>query len=579
MYKLFLTIRYVFKPLSLVTIVALAFSHIIYPAAPSVMNGFQEDFHARIRGTMSDMSLRSDRPLDVPYLETIEKSLESVPGVKAVAPFIEHPALDRHVNKIDYCLIHGIEPRREEKVSEFRQFILPLRDWVLAREDWDIATPQKKKIIEGYARIYPGSVEQSKLELAQAQQALAAAKARSAGAEEIKSGEAAVEQAQRALDFAEHQVDKIYDWLENGYPDPNDPKKRIPAVLAGLFFMKIYDLDIESVVKLTTAAGEGTEVQQDKQFVIVGAFRAGSHDTDRRTLYMSLKTAQSFIGTQRISGYAIKLDDFNEARVVRRKALEAVEALRGKTGHLAQPLAAGGTEVDLGSFAPECDPKKTGATAIEFRSTGGELLEALPIQAVAGNVAVLSSAATMDHTVAETVRVRLDYNPRHLWVKTWEEQNENLLKAVGMERLLIKLITGMIVVAASASIFLVLFMSVQNKVRELGILRAVGGSNLGALQIFLGQGMLLGIIGMLLGSALGLLGAHYINELANFIHMLTGWHPFPPEVYYLEKIPSKIYWSELATNAVITLILGFGAATLPAIIAAFRPPIRAIRHD
>src|SRR5581483_6463622 len=192
-------------------------------------------------------------------------------GVKAVAPFIEHPALDRHVNKIDYCLIHGIDPRREEKVSELRQFILPLRDWILARDDRDIATPQKKKIIEGYARVYPGSVEQSKLELAQAEQALAAAKARSAGAEEIKSGEAAVEQARHALDFAEHQIDKVYDWLENGYPDPNDPKKRIPAVLAGLFFMKIYDLDIESVIKLTTAAGEGTEVQQDKQFVIVGA--------------------------------------------------------------------------------------------------------------------------------------------------------------------------------------------------------------------------------------------------------------------------------------------------------------------
>ena len=59
-------------------------------------------------------------------------------------------------------------------------------------------------------------------------------------------------------------------------------------------------------------------------------------------------------------------------------------------------------------------------------------------------------------------------------------------------------------------------------------------------------------------SALGLLGAHYINELANFIHRLTGWHPFPPEVYYLERIPSKVYWSELGVNALLTLALGLG---------------------
>ena len=55
------------------------------------------------------------------------------------------------------------------------------------------------------------------------------------------------------------------------------------------------------------------------------------------------------------------------------------------------------------------------------------------------------------------------------YIKTWEERNQNLLRAVQMEKLIIRLIVMMIVVASSASIFLVLFMAVHTKVRELGI--------------------------------------------------------------------------------------------------------------
>lgn len=502
MYKLFLTVRYLLKPLSLVTIVALALSVVIFTAAPSVMNGFQEDFHARVRGTMSDMSMRSDRPLDVPLSPHIQSALEAVPGVKAVAPFIEHPALDRHFNKIDYCMIRGVIPEQEEKVSELRSFILSDRDWFLDEMDYDVLKGQEKRDVEVMAKGYTPSAKQAKVELEEAQAALDVAE-RTGDAGSVKLREDDLERAKKHLDEANAHIARIYRLLKEGAEDPMEPGKKMPTLLAGTFFMRAYDLKPGAIVKLTTAAGEGSDVQQDKKFVIVGAFRAGSHDTDRRTLYMDLTTAQQFIGTQKVSGYAIKLADYDNARTVRPACFAAIESL-AKTE-------------DLGM--------------------------------------------------------------RYISIKTWEQQNENLLRAVGMERLLIKLITGMIVLAASASIFLVLFMNVQNKVRELGILRAVGGTQLGALAIFLGQGMLLGFLGMLLGSALGLLGAHYINEIANFIHALTGWHPFPPEVYYLERIPSKIYWSELAVNAGMTIIFGFAFATVPALIAAYRPPIRAIRHD
>src|SRR5262249_21804464 len=138
--------------------------------------------------------------------------------------------------------------------------------------------------------------------------------------------------------------------------------------------------------------------------------------------------------------------------------------------------------------------------------------------------------------------------PNGFYVRTWEERDENLLKAVGMEKFLIKFITSIIVVAASASIFLVVYMTANSKIRELGILRAMGGSRMGTFQIFITQGSFLAITGLILGSIGGLFIALYINELADFIHKLTGWHPFPPEVYYLERIPALVEWRELFIN-------------------------------
>jgi lipoprotein-releasing system permease protein len=493
-YKLFLTVRYLLKPLSLVTIGALALSVVIFTAAPSVMNGFQEDFHARVRGTMSDMTLKSDRLLDVPLSPKIESALASVKGVQAVAPFIEHPALVRQLAKADYVMMRGIVPEQEEKVGEFRSFILSDRDWFLEREGFDVASPKlRQDLLVMAAELAPvASVAETELEEAR--------RSRDAGA---------IARAAKRFEDAKGHVARTYRLLEEGVEDPMEPGKKIPAVLAGIFFMTVYGLRVGSTVKLTTVAGEGGEIQQDKPFVIVGAFRAGSHDTDRRTLYMDLKTAQRFIGTDRVSGYAIKLEDYNQALPTRRACAHA------------------------------------GLKAVERVATENDL----PIRS------------------------------EHVMVSTWEEQNENLLRAVGMERLLIRLITGMIVFAASATIFLVLVMTIQFKVRELGILRAVGGTWKGTLAIFLGQGFLLAFLGMLLGSGLGLVFAHYINEIADVVHRLTGWHPFPPEVYYLERIPSKIYWSELGVNAIVTLGLGFVFSAFPALVAALRPPIRAIRND
>jgi len=117
-YELFLTWRYLTRrPLSLVAVICLGISVAVLVVAPSIMNGFQTEFHKRIRGTLSDLTFASARPFGLPEDAELEAALGELPHVEAVAPYLENPALDKHLRKIDYCFLRGVEPRKEARAS------------------------------------------------------------------------------------------------------------------------------------------------------------------------------------------------------------------------------------------------------------------------------------------------------------------------------------------------------------------------------------------------------------------------------------------------------------------------------
>jgi lipoprotein-releasing system permease protein len=456
MYKLFLTLRYLTRrPLSLVAVLALSGSVWVLVIAPSVMNGFQTEFHKRVRGTLSDVSLYGGRPFDLDEDPAVQKALEALPGVTAVAPYIENPALDRHLRKLDYCMLRGIDPEREAKVSSFAEYLMSDRDVYLASNDYDRRSPSEKAELEKLADMYEGGTKPD--------------------------------------------IQGIYKRLLEG--DPHDPG--VPTCIVGIYYLINWRLQIGDTIKLTTARETG-EVNQDKVFKVVGAFRTGFSENDRRQVVMSIASLQQFIGVPgRISGYSLRVNDYLKATDTRQAIQAALE--RG----------------DLGR----------------------------------------------------------DMASKPLMAQTWDERNRTLLQAVAMEKLLIRIITFLVVVAASASIFLVLFMAVHTKVRELGILRAVGGTRAGVLSLFVGQGLAIALIGMAVGLGLGILSSLYINEAADLIYRYTGWHPFPPDVYYLDRIPTRIDAMENVVNFAVTLTLGSIAALVPGVLAALRPPLKSIRYE
>jgi lipoprotein-releasing system permease protein len=182
---------------------------------------------------------------------------------------------------------------------------------------------------------------------------------------------------------------------------------------------------------------------------------------------------------------------------------------------------------------------------------------------------------------AEEVVKRLKWQcaGKGLTVETWEEKQGPLLAAISIERGILNVILFLIVAVAGFGILAIFSMIVAEKTRDIGVLKALGASNRGVMSIFLGYGLLLGLIGAGLGTALGATITIYINEIEKGLAAVTGHELFDRSVYYFDKIPTDMQpMSVLLINAgAVAIAVVF--SILPALRAAWLHPVRALRYE
>ncbi len=164
-------------------------------------------------------------------------------------------------------------------------------------------------------------------------------------------------------------------------------------------------------------------------------------------------------------------------------------------------------------------------------------------------------------------------------VKTWKEQRSGLLQAVKAERGLTTILLFLVIVVAGFMLLAVLSLMVLEKRRDIGIIRSLGGTVKGVAGIFLTEGLIIGTIGSLMGFVLGYLVVMNLNPIAGFIEWLTGWHPFPQDVYILDKIPAVWNTETALLIGVTTVCMSFVFSIVPAVRAARMEPVEAIRYE
>jgi len=167
----------------------------------------------------------------------------------------------------------------------------------------------------------------------------------------------------------------------------------------------------------------------------------------------------------------------------------------------------------------------------------------------------------------------------NLKVSTWEEKQGPLLAAIRIEKGILNVLLFMIVAVAGFGILAIFSMIVAEKTRDIGILKSLGASNLGVLQIFLGYGLLLGVVGAGLGSLMGIWITVEINTVEKFIARITGMSVFDPSVYYFKEIPTCIHASTVAMVNGGAVAIAVLFSVMPALRAASLHPVRALRYE
>jgi lipoprotein-releasing system permease protein len=164
-------------------------------------------------------------------------------------------------------------------------------------------------------------------------------------------------------------------------------------------------------------------------------------------------------------------------------------------------------------------------------------------------------------------------------VSTWQKKQGPLLGAIAIEKGLLNVLLFLIIAVAGFGILAIFSMIVTEKTRDIGILKALGASNGGVMKIFMGYGLLLGLIGAGLGTALGLALTININRIEKFLSHLTGNDIFPRDIYYFDSIPTDIQAGSVILVNLGAILIAVLFSVLPALRAALLHPVRALRYE
>ena len=153
----------------------------------------------------------------------------------------------------------------------------------------------------------------------------------------------------------------------------------------------------------------------------------------------------------------------------------------------------------------------------------------------------------------------------------WMEQNKALFHALRLERLVTFITIGLIVFVAALNILISLIMMVMEKTKDIAVLMSVGTRKGQIRNVFMAQGVLIGVI----GTAIGLILGYSIAYAGGHYHIIS----LSPEVYSIDYVP---FAPRLMDGVLVTLVavgVSFVATVYPSWSAARVLPAEALRYE
>ena len=169
--------------------------------------------------------------------------------------------------------------------------------------------------------------------------------------------------------------------------------------------------------------------------------------------------------------------------------------------------------------------------------------------------------------------------PRDLYATDWTRTHANFFRAVDIEKRMMFIILGLIVLVAAINIVSTLVVAVKDKQSDIAILRTLGARPGSIMQIFIVQGMLMGVIGTLVGVIVGVVTALNIDVIVPAIETIFRVKFLSKDVYLIPELPSDLQWADVLRISLMALGLSFVATLYPSWSASRLNPAEALRYE
>jgi len=164
-------------------------------------------------------------------------------------------------------------------------------------------------------------------------------------------------------------------------------------------------------------------------------------------------------------------------------------------------------------------------------------------------------------------------------VLDWRQQNETFLSAVAQEQAMMEIVLFVVMLVSAFVIYTTLHMMVTQKVKDIGIVAAVGGAPGGIGAVFLLSGVVVGVLGTALGVTAGVLSAVWLNPVNDWLYESFQVELFPRGLFDLDEVPCHLEPSWVVAVGVGAVLLSVLVAFLPARKAARLNPVTALSFE
>ncbi len=184
-----------------------------------------------------------------------------------------------------------------------------------------------------------------------------------------------------------------------------------------------------------------------------------------------------------------------------------------------------------------------------------------------------------DPLKADKYKKKIEKLNRNYFVYTWTDLNKSFFSALKVERNVMFIILTLIIIVAAFNIISGLTILIKNKTKEIAILKTLGFNNTSIKKTFFLTGFSIGFFASISGVILGILFSLNIEKVRVILSSVFNLEIFPPDIYFLEKLPSEINFYSISIIFILSLIVTAIASYIPARNISKMKTFRALKYE